>query len=263
MTTLDDWAAGVLGTYVDMDGYAGNQCWDASQSWLSTIAPGCTLWTQPSTHPGLAAGCWEVATGDTRNGADLRQYVIPIPGDQPGQYGDVVIWVYGARLYPTSHTAVLIADNNDMLDCYSQNSSPGQPNLPGYSPESTGPVIRQQLPREGIAGFLRPNTLTPLSGTITPLGDTDVVTPQDITAIAAAVEDRIFNQHMIENHVVSAPPDTFHNWAAFLEARILNHIISHTGVLNLTDTQVTALANTLKTGLASETLAVFKAQLNK
>jgi hypothetical protein len=96
-----------------------------------------------------------------------------------------------------------------------------------------------------------------------PIGETDVVTPQDITAIAAAVEDRIFNQHMIENHVVSAPPDTFHNWAAFLEARILNHIISHTGTLNLTDAQVTSLANTLKTGLATETLAVFKAQLNK
>lgn len=69
------------------------------------------------------------------------------------------------------------------------------------------------------------------SGTITPTQEDEVVTPSDIDAIAAAVENRIFNQHMIENHVVNAPPDTFHNWAAFLEARLKNHAYGAAGTV--------------------------------
>lgn len=61
------------------------------------------------------------------------------------------------------------------------------------------------------------------SGTITPILE-DIVTPEDIQAIAAAVEDRIFNKHMIDNHVVpGAAPDTFHNWAAWMESRLKGH----------------------------------------
>lgn len=191
MKELDDWAGAVDGLYIDVDGYAGNQCWDASQSWLWVIAPGCTLWTRPSSTPGLAAGCWDVVNSDTPEGADLRRHVTPVPGDQPGQAGDVIIWKHGARLYPDSHTAVLLADLGALLDCMSQNSSPGRPWQAGYSPQSSGPVIRQQLAREGIAGFLRPNTLMSLSGTITPLGDPLMALSDDEQRRLLAAADRI------------------------------------------------------------------------
>lgn len=179
MSELDDWAGSVNGRYIDVDGYAGNQCWDASQSWLSTIAPGCTLWTQPSNYPGLAAGCWEVANAGTPQGRDLRKYITPIPGDQPGQPGDVVIWHHGSRLYPISHTAPLLQDRGANLYCMSQNSSAAQPWLPGYSTDTTGPAIYQVLPREGIAGFLRPNILSGLADSITPITEDDLMSALD------------------------------------------------------------------------------------
>lgn len=169
MADLTAWAKTVVGRYIDVDRWAGNQCWDLSQAWL-TACNGGTLWTQPSRFPGLAAGSWEVATGNTSNTADLLRHVTAHPGTDKGQGGDLIIWAYGSRDYPISHTAVLIEDRGPILYTLSQNSSPARPDLPGYSTESSGPTIYQELPRAGILGFLRPRaTITGQSSDIMPI----------------------------------------------------------------------------------------------
>ncbi|WP_104088050.1 hypothetical protein [Arthrobacter sp. GMC3] len=169
MVNLTDWAKTVVGRYIDVDKWVGNQCWDLAQAWL-TACNGGTLWTQPSRFPGLAAGSWEVATGNTVNTADLLRHVTPIPGTERGLSGDIIIWAHGSPDYPISHTAVLMEDRGPILRSLSQNSSSARPDLPGYSPESSGPTIYQDLTRAGILGFLRPRTtITGQGSGITPI----------------------------------------------------------------------------------------------
>lgn len=166
MTNLTEWANAAAGRYIDVDGWAGAQCWDLSQAWL-TACNGGTLWTQPSRYPGLAAGSWEVAMA---NGNDMLTHVTAHPGTDKGQPGDIIIWAYGSADYPISHTAVLIEDRGPILHTLSQNSSPARPDLPGYSVESSGPSIYQDLPRAGILGFLRPRaTITGQASGVTPI----------------------------------------------------------------------------------------------
>lgn len=173
MADLNAWSNTVNGRYIDVDVWAGNQCWDLSQAWL-TACNGGVLWTQPSNYPGLAAGSWEVATGNTANTADLLRHVTPIDGSQPGQAGDIPIWAYGSPNYPISHTAVLIQDRGPNLSCLSQNSSPARPDLPGYSADSSGPTIYQELPRAGLLGFLRPRaTIAGQTSGVTPIPSTE------------------------------------------------------------------------------------------
>lgn len=169
MVNLTDWAKTVVGRYIDVDGWAGNQCWDLAQAWL-TACNGGTLWTQPSRFPGLAAGSWEVATGNSDNTADLLKHVTAHPGNTKGIPGDIIIWAHGSADYPISHTAVLVEDRGPILNSLSQNSSPARPDLPGYSVESSGPTVYQDLPRAGILGFLRPRTIITGQGSgITPI----------------------------------------------------------------------------------------------
>lgn len=166
MANLNEWAKSVAGRYIDVDGWAGAQCWDLSQAWL-TACNGGVLWTQPSSFPGLAAGSWEVAM---QNGQDLLQHVTAIPGTDRGLPGDLIIWAYGSADYPISHTAVLIEDRGPILHTLSQNSSPARPDLPGYSVESSGPTIYQDLTRAGLLGFLRPRAnITGQTSDITPI----------------------------------------------------------------------------------------------
>ena len=169
MADFTAWLKSMAGRYIDVDGWAGHQCWDLSQAWL-TACNGGTLWTQPSRFPGLAAGSWEVATGTGTAAEDLRRHVTVHPGTERGLPGDIVIWAYGSPDYPISHTAPLVEDRGAVLHCLSQNSSPARPDLPGYSTESSGPSIYQDLPRTGLLGFLRPRaTITTQGNTTTPI----------------------------------------------------------------------------------------------
>lgn len=191
MVNLTDWANAVAGRYIDVDRWEGNQCWDLSQHWL-TSCNGGTLWTQPSNFPGMAAGSWEVATGNTANTADLLRHVTAHPGTERGLPGDIVIFAYGSPAYPISHTAVLIEDRGPILRTLSQNSSPSRPDLPGYSVKSSGPTIYQDLTRAGILGFLRPRT------TITGQGSGYETIAQEDTLSAAEVQEiKVFTQTVI------------------------------------------------------------------
>ncbi len=173
MADFTAWLKSMAGRYIDVDGWAGHQCWDLSQAWL-TACNGGTLWTQPSRFPGLAAGSWEVATGTGTAADDLRRHVTVHPGTERGRPGDLVIWAYGSPDYPISHTAVLIEDRGPILSTLSQNSSPARPDLPGYSTESSGPSIYQDLPRAGLLGFLRPRASISTQGSaFNPITDKD------------------------------------------------------------------------------------------
>lgn len=169
LTNFTAWANSVVGRYIDVDNWAGNQCWDLSQHWL-TYCNGGVLWTQPSNFPGLAAGSWEVATGNTYNTTNLLAHVSVVPANAKGQTGDIPIWAYGSPDYPISHTAVLVEDWGGVLYCISQNSTPARPDLPGYSPDSSGPSVYQELSRAGLLGFLRPRaTITAQGNDFTPI----------------------------------------------------------------------------------------------
>lgn len=153
MITLEAAESIVAGTYIDWDGEQGNQCWDWAQWYYDQCVRSTgVLWTVPGAeHPGYACGSWE---GYAVNGlsADFAQ----ISPDQPAQFGDIVICAWGSRSYPVSHVFVALADAGSQIYSLSQNSSPARPDLPGYSTKSSGPVVRQYLPKDNIAGYLRP-----------------------------------------------------------------------------------------------------------
>lgn len=182
MVSLDDWVSTMVGQYTNVNAAAGNQCWDLSQNWL-TFCNGGTLWTGPSDHQGIAAGSWDVATGNTLNTEDLLRHVSVHRGTETGAPGDIIIWAVEPTNYPGSHTAVLIEDRGEVLYCLPQNSSPPHTDLPGYSIYSTGPATRQELTRTGLLGFLRPlATITAQNGTVLGLTelDIDMATPQEV-----------------------------------------------------------------------------------
>lgn len=162
MDTLTEWVASVEGRYLDVDGAAGPQCWDAVQAYLTAFNLG-TLWTVPGAtrFRGYAAGSVE---GYGVNG--LERVFDLVPGTQPGVPGDVVVWAFGQPSYPTSHNGVLLEDRGATLLVVSQNSSPVEPSAPGYNPDAvraygtTGPTRTQLLPR-GECWFLRPKTASP------------------------------------------------------------------------------------------------------
>lgn len=203
VANINVWDKGVVGSYINVDGAFGSQCWDLSQAWAAAIQPGCTLYTtQPdgsNNYPGLAAGTWEVINGyPNRTSATnhLRDNFLIVNGNEKGQPGDIIIWHYRARFYPISHTAVLLEDRGDQLYCLSQNSSGQRPDLPGYvsgydnTAGPSGPSIYQSLPREGIAGFLRPrnlaNTVKP-SGSVIDLIKESTLSAKEVSQIVAAV----------------------------------------------------------------------------
>lgn len=184
MVNFTAWANSVVGRYIDVDDWAGNQCWDLSQHWL-TYCNGGVLWTQPSNFPGLAAGSWEVATGNTYNTANLLAHVSVVPANAKGQTGDIPIWAYGSPDYPISHTAVLVEDWGGVLYCISQNSTPARPDLPGYSVESSGPSVYQELSRAGLLGFLRPRV------SITTQGNGFTPIPEEEQFMNISYEDQV------------------------------------------------------------------------
>jgi hypothetical protein len=150
--TYDQWYNAVINRYIDADGYYGNQCWDLAQDYCRrVIGGGCNMATRPSPHAGYAVGVY-----DSYPVSGEANYFTRLPASAVAQKGDIVIWKYGTRYYPYSHIAVVVADAGAYVDTVSQNSSPAQPRLAGYSSQSSGPSIRQKLTKDGLAGYLRP-----------------------------------------------------------------------------------------------------------
>lgn len=114
MITLDQFVNEFNNTYVDWDGWYGNQCWDLAAAYVAMVI-GC-----PSlpTGPNLAAReCFEVFA------EPLPEFFIrigntPDPSNIP-QAGDVIIW--GSTLGPDGHIAICLSANANGFVSLDQN----------------------------------------------------------------------------------------------------------------------------------------------
>lgn len=108
------------------------------------------MWTNRGAHPGYAVGIVE-----SFYKTDLNVFFTLHNGNTTARKGDIVVWAYGQAMYPISHVAVVVADRGANVLTLSQNSSAARPDLPGYSPQASGPAILQLLPK-AKCWYLRP-----------------------------------------------------------------------------------------------------------
>lgn len=175
-------AAKVNGVYLHMDNAFGGQCWD-SAAWIANH------FGLPVINTG-GAGRWPGWAGNmvdafpqTPEIAAAYELVAPSQRIQPG---DTLVWDNSYKeWFPATHVATAVKpDSNGWVLCLSQNSSAPRPDLPGYSPDASGPTILQHLPKRGLLGILRPRTgsLAYQGGTTTPLEEIDMAAAADILA---------------------------------------------------------------------------------
>lgn len=168
LLTHDSWANAVSGKYVDIDGAHGGQCWDTFADYCISV-----LGIKPINTYGGNWNGWAYAIWDQYEVNGAKNHFDKISPDQPARRGDTVIWTDKHWYYPASHIAIVEHDAGTNVLCVSQNSSPAQPWLPGYSTSATGPNIRQSLTKAGLAGYLRPKTNFQPVGNINPSNEQD------------------------------------------------------------------------------------------
>lgn len=155
LSTVDQFINQWNNKYIDADGYYGAQCWDLWEQYCRSVIGVSGISTQFSPNPGYASGLWD---GYASNGAS--SYFTQVSASSTPIKGDVAIWKYGQYPnYPYSHVAIVIGDAGGYVNCLSQNSSPSLPGNP-YPGLSTGPSIKQNLIKTGLAGYLRPKSLS-------------------------------------------------------------------------------------------------------
>lgn len=150
LLTHDQWSSMVAGKYVDVDGSYGGQCWDTFADYCISV-----LGVPPINTWGGKMSGWAYAIWDQYWNNGASEYFDLVQPNQPARKGDVAIWKVEPTFYPSSHIAVVEGDAGSNVYCMSQNSSPAQPWLPGYHTSATGPNMRQYLPKQGLAGYLR------------------------------------------------------------------------------------------------------------
>ena len=164
VSRMTDLATKLAGTYINVDGAAGNQCWDSAARVAQLLGlPVVSTWGN-GRWPGWAGNMWDAFP---QSPAIAAAYTRVAP-NMPGQPGDTAIWGATPGIYPSTHVASVVRDAGGLLLCISQNSSAARPDLPGYSTDSTGPTILQHLTKKGLLGYLRPRV-----STITPQGTTE------------------------------------------------------------------------------------------
>lgn len=178
-------AADLVPTYINVDRAYGNQCWDSA----ALISQ---LFGLPVLHTTGGSGPWAGYAGtiyrDYPQTPAIAAAYERIPATEPGRPGDKAIWGDSNPYYPKTHIADVVKDAGGLLLCISQNSSAARPDLPGYSPQSTGPTILQHLPKRGLLGYIRPRAGLAPQGTTTTTteeGDDMPLTPEDIEAFWA------------------------------------------------------------------------------
>lgn len=153
MIELGDFEKLVLGKYINVDNAYGAQCWDLFgffTDWLKIPR----INTQGGVYSGWAGAIWDQYG---KNGAE--KYFNRVSPDQPVVQGDTLIWGPVPGLYPATHIAQGVEDAGSSVWVLSQNSSPSLPGNP-YPNDSTGPVVKQLLPKTGLLGMLRHKSVT-------------------------------------------------------------------------------------------------------
>lgn len=153
---MNELAARVNNVYLHMDDAFGGQCWD-SAAWIQNY------FGLPVINTG-GNGRWPGWAGNMvdafpQSAAIAAAYELVSPSE-PAQPGDTLVWGDSYKeWYPKTHVATAIKDKlNGWILCLSQNSSSPRPDLPGYSPDASGPTIIQLLPKRGLIGILRPRS---------------------------------------------------------------------------------------------------------
>lgn len=187
-------AARLNNTYVNFDGAFGNQCWDS-------VAYICSLLGWPVVDTVADGSEWSGYAGTMyrsfpQNAAVAAAYTKISPAE-PAQPGDIIVWGAVPGLYPLTHTATAVADAGLNILTLSQNSSAPRPDLPGYSSDSTGPIILQLLPKKGLLGYLRKTDGLVLNGTIN--------TPEEEMANSQMELQTAVQTVLMSNKIVKGP----------------------------------------------------------
>jgi hypothetical protein len=176
----------VNNVYLHMDDAFGGQCWDAA-AWfmnyfgLPVINTGNTR-TKSGRWPGWAGNMVDCFP----QSAEIAAAYELVAPDQPILPMDTLVWDDSNRAwFPATHVATAIKDvGNGWVLCWSQNSSAGRPDLPGYDDEASGPTIMQHLPKKGLLGIIRPRTSgLSYAGTATTETEDEEMTPQQMQEI--------------------------------------------------------------------------------
>jgi hypothetical protein len=181
-------------TYVNFDGAYGNQCWDS-------VAYICSLLGWPVVDTVADGSSWSgyagtMYRGFPQNNAVAAAYTKVSPAE-PAMPGDIVVWGAVPGLYPLTHTATAVADAGLNILTLSQNSSAARPDLPGYSSDSSGPIILQLLPKKGLLGYLRKTDGLALNGTIN--------TPEEEMANSQMELQTAVQTVLMSNKIVKGP----------------------------------------------------------
>lgn len=193
---LTAWSSRVLGQYINEDwtpsnqGY-GAQCWDTAASWSKALGLPVIHTHGLGRWPGWAGNMVDAFPQSPAVAAAYQLF----PPTARVEAGDILVWddSYPAW-FPATHVAVAVADAGAWLLTISQNSTASLPGNP-YPQWTTGPTVRQTLPRRGLIGIIRPRT----AGGITVQGSTseqenEVVTKADMEAIASVVVAKLMTE---------------------------------------------------------------------
>lgn len=171
------WLTSVFGTYPNVDGAYGAQCWDLAAHFS-------IFFKLPVVNTTGGSGEWAGFAGtmyrDYPQTPEIEAAYERVPASSPGQAGDLAIWGDSFWYYPATHVAVVIEDGGPThLRCASLNSSPSRWDNP-YPGQSSGPTLDQWLPKQGLLGYLRPRTSIVLQGEIIEEGEIDMAGKDDV-----------------------------------------------------------------------------------
>lgn len=176
------WLTSVLGAYIDVDRAYGAQCWDLHAHFANFFG-------LPVVNTTGGTGRWAGYAGtmyrDYPQTPAIKASYIQVPPTEAAKPGDQAIWGDSFWYYPATHVAVVIEDRGyDYIRCASQNSSESRWDNP-FPGQSSGPVLDQWLPKQGLLGYLRPVESLVLQG--------QIITPEEDTL--SADEVRQINDH--------------------------------------------------------------------
>ena len=129
---FSSWANSVNGQAVDVQPGLGAQCFGLMQNYINNVLG----------VDGMIPGNYAIDVYN--NPGPVSGAVTKLGPDATPQAGDIAFWNMGSRTAPDSHVAVVNSDAGNDLSVYSQNS-----------PQKY--TVLQNLPKEGLAGYLRPN----------------------------------------------------------------------------------------------------------